>query len=241
MDQVTFIWINIDAVIPNPWNPNIQSEEMFANTVASICSEGFIDPVTVRSMDGGQVQILDGEHRWKALIHIIENRDDLPEDVAALFDANILLSDMLNKNVIPAISLGEVDEDQARRITLQLNGIHGEAAPDKLKSLLRNLKEHSSLNELTTRLPMSQERLSELLGVLKEKPSPLAAPSEPPDKWITYKCTFPLATQDIIDSEFDRIGELLGYDTLELTDVQRGLILEKICVLSGDTPTESLE
>lgn len=58
---------------------------------------------------------------------------------------------------------------------------------------------------------------------------------------VTWRMTFPKAVVDIIDSEFDRIGDILQLKPDLKEDVKRGLILEKICILSADTPTQSLK
>ena len=241
--MMEFEWHDMDRIIPNPWNPNIQTPEMFDNTVASICSEGFIDPVTVRTIEPEyDMQILDGEHRWKALIFIRDHDEDLPEDVGNLYDENETLRKMIEENQIPAINLGEMDEDSARRVTLQLNGIHGEDVPERLKDVIETLRENSSLEDLASRLPMTQSKLAAVLADLqKSKPqSSRGAEEGNAEEWVTYQFLIPPDAKHIIDSEMERIADILGYDPLELTNVQRGLVLEKICVLSADTPTESL-
>ena len=50
----------------------------------------------------------------------------------------------------------------------------------------------------------------------------------------------PQAAMPVIESEIDRIGDILELKPTLSEEVRRGLILEKICVLSADTPTESL-
>lgn len=40
--------VPINAIRPNPWNPNVMSEFMFEKERASIREFGFIDPILVR-------------------------------------------------------------------------------------------------------------------------------------------------------------------------------------------------
>jgi len=40
-------------------------QAMYAKAIASIREFGFVDPITVRTVDG-RYQIIDGEHRWRA-------------------------------------------------------------------------------------------------------------------------------------------------------------------------------
>src|SRR5438045_6741 len=63
------IVVPVDAIEPNPWNPNAMDKAMFEKELASIRKYGFVDPLTVREVDfigHRHYEIIDGEHRWKA-------------------------------------------------------------------------------------------------------------------------------------------------------------------------------
>jgi ParB-like nuclease domain len=60
-------WLAIDAIVPNPSNPNEQDERTFNATVASIEEEGWLQPcASVVDLGNGTYEIVGGEHRWQA-------------------------------------------------------------------------------------------------------------------------------------------------------------------------------
>ena len=58
--------VDIEKLVPNPWNPQTMNQEEFDRLVDEISSVGFIAPIQVVPLDDGTYQILGGEHRWKA-------------------------------------------------------------------------------------------------------------------------------------------------------------------------------
>lgn len=91
--------VKIDDIIVNPWNPNVQSKEMFEKEVASIKELGLLGSILARET-GGCYQILDGEHRWKAC-------------------------KVLGYTEITVESMGEIDDNQAKLLTVLLNNLRG--------------------------------------------------------------------------------------------------------------------
>jgi len=60
------------------------------------------------------------------------------------------------------------------------------------------------------------------------------------DQWVSMTFRVPKAVVDIVESEIDRIGDVLSLDVTLPENVQRGLILEAICANSALTPIQSL-
>lgn len=60
--------IGIDRLVPNEWNPNEQSEEVFNQLMKEIEEDGFEHPLVVvpHSEVEGDYTIIGGEHRWRA-------------------------------------------------------------------------------------------------------------------------------------------------------------------------------
>lgn len=116
----------VDALRPNPWNPNRMDAATMRAERESIAEYGFIDPVTVRPRppqadDGPRErgrelwQIIDGEHR-------------------------ILIAGELGLAEVPAVVL-VVSDIEAERLTLILNEAHGEPDSRRLGQLLAELQE----------------------------------------------------------------------------------------------------
>ena len=142
----------LDKVVPNPWNPNRQNERQFEAEVESIADNGFIAPILVRKL-GMRYEIIDGEHRWKALRKIaedgIEGKGNIPSLVESL--------------TIPAIVL-TVDETQAKKLTIIMNETRGRADIGELTKLLQDLAENLG-DDLLTGLPYTQSQLEELMNM----------------------------------------------------------------------------
>jgi ParB family chromosome partitioning protein len=144
--------VALDKVVPNPWNPNRQNERQFEAEVESIADNGFIAPILVRKL-GMRYEIIDGEHRWKALRKIaedgIEGKGNIPSLVESL--------------TIPAIVL-TVDEMQAKKLTIIMNETRGRADIGELTKLLQDLAENLG-DDLLTGLPYTQSQLEELMNM----------------------------------------------------------------------------
>jgi len=64
--------------------------------------------------------------------------------------------------------------------------------------------------------------------------------SQSDDSWVSYHFRVPIGVRDIVDSELDRIGEVLNFGEGLSDAIKRGLILEAVCMNSANTPIESL-
>ena len=118
----------IDKVEPNPWNPNVQNEQQFKAEIESISNNGFLAPILVRAVDD-QYQIIDGEHRLKALKEIIEQKIEGKRNVP----------DLVKLGQIPAIVI-DVDDANAKKLTIIMNETRGRADFAKLGALLTEIK-----------------------------------------------------------------------------------------------------
>lgn len=58
------VYVDVDAIHPNEYNPNRQSDHDFELLCKSIEEDGFTQPIIVQIKDN---EIVDGEHRWRAM------------------------------------------------------------------------------------------------------------------------------------------------------------------------------
>ncbi|HET6631814.1 MAG TPA: ParB/RepB/Spo0J family partition protein [Rhodanobacteraceae bacterium] len=57
----------VTAIQPGPWQPRRHwDEQRLAELAASIKSQGLIQPLVVRAIDGGRFELIAGERRWRA-------------------------------------------------------------------------------------------------------------------------------------------------------------------------------
>jgi len=144
--------LNIDKVEPNPWNPNVQNEQQFKAEIESITNNGFLAPILVRAFDD-HYQIIDGEHRLKALKEIIEKKIEGKRNVP----------DLVKSGQIPSIVI-DVDDANAKKLTIIMNETRGRADFAKLGALLTEIKVDLP-DDLAVGLPYTETQLNELMEI----------------------------------------------------------------------------
>lgn len=197
--------VALAACHPNPWNPNRMDGLTYAKTIESIRKYGFIDPMTLRAMPDkpGEWQIIDGENRWRAA------RD-------------------LGIEHGPAFSLGNVEEKMAMQLTIVLNELRGQYDPRSMGSLLRNLLDNDTIDELTRTLPFTEESLRGLIGLQdfdwgtlgkQEESKPSA--ERPRERWVERTFRLEVAANGVLQQALDKAkaeadGEMSDAQALEL-------------------------
>lgn len=144
--------IPLSKIEPNPWNPNKQSERAYAAEIESIEQNGFLAPILVRAI-GDKYQIIDGEHRWKALDEIISKGKDLKNN----------LPELAKKKHIPAVVI-EASDAKAKKLTVVMNETRGRADMSSMAVLLSSLQPELG-DDLIIGLPYTPSQLDELLAI----------------------------------------------------------------------------
>lgn len=142
----------IKSISPNAWNPNKQSDRQFEAEIESILDNGFIAPILVRKVGTGH-EIIDGEHRYKAMQHIAEQSLNGKGNV----------KDLVERQVLPCIVLN-VTEAEAKKLTVIMNETRGRAELVPLSELLSELKLEFG-DDLIKGLPYTGSQLNELLDI----------------------------------------------------------------------------
>src|SRR3990167_4523362 len=124
--------VDIDKIMPNPWNPNIQEKAIFEKQKKSIDELGFIGSIIVRRINHTtcDYQILDGEHRFKAAKEHGYTQIQVECFIGDLFD------------------------NDAQLLTILLNNLHGKDDVFKRAKILEVLNE----GQLQL-LPFTQEEI----------------------------------------------------------------------------------
>lgn len=105
--------VPIDNVIPNRWNPNVQSDFMFEKGKKAVLEFGFLGAILVRET-AGVYEIIDGEHRWRYLKE-------------------------LGSKECPVETLGEISDNAAKTLTILMNRLRGEDDIEKRSAILNEL------------------------------------------------------------------------------------------------------
>lgn len=144
--------IQMDNVKPNPWNPNVQTERQYEAEIESIVTNGFLSPILVRQLEN-EYQVIDGEHRLRALKQIKDNKIEGKKNVP----------DLVRSGEIPAIVI-DVDEANAKKLTIIMNETRGRADFAKLGALLTDIKVELP-DDILLGLPYTENQLNELMEI----------------------------------------------------------------------------
>ncbi len=128
------VYLPIDAIRPNGYNPNRQSQREFELLMMSMQEDGFTQPIIVQQ---DTHEIVDGEHRWRA-------------------------AHELGYEEVPVI-LVNMTAEQMRISTLRHNRARGSEDAQAVAAVLRDLEQLGSLDKAGKGLGLSQKELDGLL------------------------------------------------------------------------------
>lgn len=109
------IIVPISQIVANPWNPNVQTKEMFEKGVQSVQKLGMLGSILVRKY-AGMYQILDGEHRWK------------------------YCQELGHKEIAVECIIEEVSDNDAKMLTILLNNLRGKDDIEKRAKIFTDLE-----------------------------------------------------------------------------------------------------
>ena len=212
MERASPMKVAVDSCRPNSWNYKPMTEEELGKEIASIRKHGFVVPTVVGSATPkgplGFYEIIDGEHRWRAL--------------KAIGSAEIFIVD-----------IGEATDREAKELTVILNELHGSPEFDALGALLHSIAEDTSVEEMLTTMPFPEEEMRALINLGEDPmkdygstPAPSVGTS-PTKDWETLKFRVPPGGKEIVEGA---IAAALGLDKLcAPKDVKEGIELDRVC------------
>jgi ParB family chromosome partitioning protein len=127
--------VSPDDLQPNPWNPNRVSAENELKIENSLSELDFYKPLIARELEDGSLQLLGGEHRWRA-------------------------AKRMGYKKLPVINLGPISDDAAYKITVVDNGSYGDDDPLAMAELLKLV----DLDDLKNIVPISDDDLSAIFA-----------------------------------------------------------------------------
>jgi hypothetical protein len=115
MPELQMSNVPVDALEPNPWNTNRITDPANEERLReSLRRFGVFKPIIARELPSGQLQILGGEHRWRA-------------------------ARQMGMTEVPVVNLGNIDDRRAKEIGLVDNGRYGDDDIGELSKLLGEL------------------------------------------------------------------------------------------------------
>ncbi len=113
--ELSITTVDAESLQPNPWNTNQITDPVNEEKLReSLRRFGVFKPILVREIDGGVLEIIGGEHRWKAALQ-------------------------LGHQTVPVLNLGPIDDQRAKELGLVDNGRYGEDDPFALSALIKEL------------------------------------------------------------------------------------------------------
>lgn len=113
--KITILQVEVARLRPNPWNTNSVGAQNFEKLKGSIEKLGFFKPILARELDGGQFEILGGEHRWRAAME-------------------------QGISTVPVISVGKISYLVAKQMSLVDNERYGEDDQVALQRLIEEIQ-----------------------------------------------------------------------------------------------------
>ncbi|HBT3691018.1 TPA: ParB N-terminal domain-containing protein [Klebsiella pneumoniae] len=113
--KITILQVEVARLRPNPWNTNSVGAQNFEKLKGSIEKLGFFKPILARQLDGGQFEILGGEHRWRAAME-------------------------QGISTVPVISVGKISDLVAKQMSLVDNERYGEDDQVALQRLIEEIQ-----------------------------------------------------------------------------------------------------
>ena len=113
--KITILQVEVARLRPNPWNTNSVGAQNFEKLKGSIEKLGFFKPILARELDGGQFEILGGEHRWRAAME-------------------------QGISTVPVILVGKISDLVAKQMSLVDNERYGEDDQVALQRLIEEIQ-----------------------------------------------------------------------------------------------------
>jgi ParB-like chromosome segregation protein Spo0J len=130
------VTVDIDTLHPNSFNTNQVSPENEKKLEESLKRFGVYKPIVCRELNDDVLEIIGGEHRWKA-------------------------AKKLGFKTVPVVNLGRVSDHKAKEIMLVDNGRYGE---DDTLAMAELLKDLGNSDEIMSFMPISEEELETIFA-----------------------------------------------------------------------------
>ncbi|QGQ95851.1 DNA modification methylase [Paenibacillus psychroresistens] len=128
--------VQLSSIKPNGWNPNEMDDHIYRSLVESIQTHGLLQPILIRS----DMTIIKGEKRWRAA-----QEAGLAEITCVVIESN---------------------DEEAMLLTISLSHLRGHTNEELLISLIGELSNHFSIEEISLQTGYLPDELNNLLAGL---------------------------------------------------------------------------
>lgn len=185
MKQPDLQLVDTNSLVPNAYNPNQMDDQTFNNLSSDVTAEGMDQPIVVRMNSEGKMEIVDGEHRWRAV-----RASGAPK---------------------VWVSLKEMDENEAKIATVRRNALRGTLDRLKFTNLVHSMStDKTSVKEIQQRMGIADREFARsFLGQTEQKASASATLSlaEKNVAVSTLIANLSQMIRDIVMNNGDTIGQ----------------------------------
>lgn len=225
--------VPVSWVQPNTWNPNEMSPEFYAKLKANLKEQlkktGKVPPIIVRpNRERECYEIVDGEHRWKAM-------QELKQTKISIYSI-------------------EADDKLARILTTNLNYLRGKPNRERyVQGIVEMIELGTTVEDITALLPEDAESINTILeearislkayenilseseeeGVDSDAHSKDAKDAES-ESWVDLKFQVSVGQLRIIEKELDRIGSKLKGKNARARALEYAMVLSSQCPIPED-------
>lgn len=170
------------TLVPNPWNTNKVDRDNFERLKKSLQSLGSFKPIIVRELDDGSKQILGGYHRNEA-------------------------AKELGFETVPVLSLGTIDDDRAKEISLVDNARFGQDDVELLAKLLDEM-DTTLLENIMPDIPTVELTTEDLSDAIAEE---LARDRDEDDGYKNLKFRLEIDKAEEIEAVLSKVAFDKGF------------------------------
>lgn len=205
-----FVELDITKLVKANWNYKEDNDELKEKLKANIKRNGQIENLIVRLLDTGFYEIVNGNHRYDALVE-------------------------LNIKRVVCYNLGKITLAQAQRIAIETNETRFVSNPEKLSKILSELKVEFPDDDLLSTMPYNSEEFNELLNLSFEGLEDVASSPDLDDD--EFDAVPPEKPKSQFGDLYELNGHrLLCGDSTSLQDVTRLMNGKKAHLIYTDPP-----
>lgn len=176
-----YLHVRVEDLQPNPRNPNRQSKAVRDALKESIRQHGFTEPIVARRLSDGQLEIVGGEHRWRA-------------------------AQELGMDEVPVVDIGDTPDYMANIHMVALNELKGSHDQDALAAIMQDAKAQGGDAALVV-IPFSEAQWAELLDEAPIEVDDDAPP--PPSGPVKLKATDIMAVLELSASDQPAVTQFI--------------------------------
>lgn len=223
-----YVELPVAKLVEAEWNykktDDKKSVDLMEKLKANLSKNGQIENLIVRELPKGKFEVVNGNHRLKAL-------KSLKIKTAVCFN------------------LGKITQPQAERLAIETNETKFERDPFKFAEMITRLAKEFDVDEFISTMPLSSDELENYTKLLKfdwdeaqkddEKSEDEGGDGDKGEGWVEFTVQLPTNVYDLWRHQINRVKTAL-YPEKDVDDVSDVVAMECIAAHVAEIPDEVL-